>query len=253
MNILELPPTDPGIRINYGRDANQFGELRLPSGKQPHPVVIFLHGGFWRCKYDLTHTGHLCVALTAAGFATWSLEYRRLGQLGGGWPGTLDDVRQGAGHLTTMAGQYELDLSRIVAVGHSAGGQLALWLAAQPGIQLIGVVALAAVSDLRLAWSLGLSDGVVAQFLGGTPEEFPDRYALCSPVELLPLRTPQRLVHGTKDEVVPFVMSERFVQMSSNGRLISLDGAGHHEVIDPRSEEWPVVMKNITEWDLVQK
>ncbi len=251
MNILELPPPEPGIRIHYGPDVNQFGELRVPAGKKPHPVVIFLHGGFWRSRHDLSHTGHLCVALTGAGFATWSLEYRRLGQAGGGWPGTLDDVRQGAAHLERIAGPYELDLSRVVAVGHSAGGQLALWLASQPEVPLQGVVALAAVSDLWLAWSLGLSDGVVAQFLGGTPDEFPDRYASCSPVELLPLRTPQRLVHGTKDNVVPFGMSERFVQISKNGRLVVLNGAGHHEVIDPRSEEWPMVIKNMTEWDSI--
>lgn len=249
MNILELPPPEPGLRIQYGRDGNQFGELRVPAGQKLHPVIVFLHGGFWRSRYDLSHTGHLCVALVGAGWATWSLEYRRLGQAGGGWPGTLDDVRQGASHLEKIAGPYELDLSCVVAVGHSAGGQLALWLAGQPDVSLLGVVALAAVSDLRSAWSLGLSDGVVAQFLGGTPDEFPDRYASCSPAELLPLHTPQRLVHGTEDHVVPFSMSERFVRISKNGRLIALHGAGHHEVIDPRSKEWPVVRNSITEWN----
>lgn len=212
-------------------------------------MVLFLHGGFWRAAYDLKHASHLCAALARAGFATWNLEYRRLGHAGGGWPGTMDDVQRGAEHLQNLAAEYRLDLSRLVAAGHSAGGQLALWLAAQQAISLMGVVALAAVSDLRRAWSLRLSDGVVEHFLGGTPDEAGGRYSQASPVERLPLRIPQRVLHGTLDNVVPFSMSDEFVQRSSNATLISLAGAGHYELIDPRSREWPIVERNLTEWD----
>ena len=145
--ILVPPPADE--RVPYGSDAHQFGDLRLPKGNGPHPVVINIHGGFWRNEYDLTHAGHLCAALTAKGVATWNLEYRRIGNPGGGWPGTLDDVRTGAAHLKKIAGERSLDLKRAVATGHSAGGHLVLWLAKQNAIALKGLVALAPVADLR--------------------------------------------------------------------------------------------------------
>src|SRR5438552_486680 len=102
-DILTLPPPKADARIAYGEDPNQFGELRIPAGKGPHPVVIFIHGGYWRAAYDLSHAGHLCAALTRAGFATWSLEYRRVGQPGGGYPGTMDDVRNGALHVKKLS------------------------------------------------------------------------------------------------------------------------------------------------------
>jgi acetyl esterase/lipase len=124
--VLEIPPAERGQRIAYGDDPNQFGELRMPSGKGPHPVVIFIHGGFWKAAYDLTHASHLCVAIAKAGCAVWSIEYRRVGQPGGGYPGTLDDIRAAAQCAMRIPG---LDLKRVVTAGHSAGGQLALWLA----------------------------------------------------------------------------------------------------------------------------
>ena len=225
-----------------------LGELKLPETEGPHPVVVFIHGGFWRAAFDLTHARPLCAALAAAGFAVWSLEYRRLGQPGGGYPGTLDDVREAAAHLHALAGIHPLDLTRVIAAGHSAGGQLALWLAAQDTLKLRGVVSLAGVADLRLGWSLQLSDGVVGEFMGGTPDEVPERYAAASPIELLPMRVPQRIVHGTDDRVVPFVIGERFAKASGNAELITLEGAGHSQVIDPRSKEWPVVQTSITDW-----
>jgi acetyl esterase/lipase len=247
-SILQIPPPQPGLRFPYGEDPNQFAELRLPRGAGPHPVAIFIHGGYWRAAYDLTHAGHLCLALNAAGHATWSLEYRRIGQPGAGFPGTMDDVLQGARYLRQVADRHKLDLERIVAAGHSAGGQLALWLAAQKDVQLRGVVALAAVTDLRHAFALRLGDGVTSQLLGGSPADVPERYAVASPMELLPISVPQRLLHGTVDDVIPFALSERFSMASKNAKLIPLVGAGHFELIDPRSKEWPVVRKNIAEW-----
>ena len=247
--ILTLPPPKADARISYGKDPLQFADLRLPAGPGPHPVVIFIHGGFWRAAYNLDHAGHLCTALARAGAATWSIEYRRIGDPGGGWPGTLEDVLHASEHLVRIAPRYGLDLKRIVASGHSAGGQLVLWLAAQMAVDLRGVAPLAAVSDLRRAWALQLSGGVVRQFLGGTPEQVPQRYASTSPIELLPISVPQRMIHGTADEIVPFEMSERFAKKSQNAKLVPLKGAGHFELIDPRTKEWETVRKNILEWD----
>ena len=248
-DILELPPPKADARIPYGKDPHQFGDLRMPAGRGPHAVVIFIHGGFWKNAYSLEHAGHACAALAKGGVAVWNLEYRRIGDAGGGWPGTMDDVLHGAEHIKKLAPRYRLDLDRIVAAGHSAGGHLALWLAAQIAVNLRGVVPLAAVSDLRRAWALQLSNGIVRQLLGGTPDQVPQRYATTSPMELLPISVAQRLIHGTADNIVPFDMSERFVRKSQNAKLIPLKGAGHFELIDPRTAEWAVVQKNILSWD----
>ena len=237
--ILELPPGAPGIHMAYGSDPNQFGELHLPAQPGPHAVVVFIHGGFWRAKYDLTHARHLCNAIAEAGCAVWSIEYRRVGQTGGGYPGTFDDVRAAAKYLSQLPG---LDLSRVVLAGHSAGGHLALWLAAQEIMEVREVISLAAVSDLRRARELNLGDGAVAAFLGGAGHD-----SSASPIELLPMRVPQRLLHGTADAVVPIELSQRFAGASKNARLIPLPGAGHLEVIDPRSNEWPTVLRHICE------
>jgi acetyl esterase/lipase len=244
-DILDLPPPKADARIAYGDDPNQFGDLRMPAGKGPHPVVVFIHGGYWRAEYDLAHTGHLCAALTRAGCATWNLEYRRVGQPGGGYPGTMDDVRNGALHARKLSETHPLDMNRVVVAGHSAGGQLALWLAAQKAIPLQRVVPLAAVSDLRRAWTLRLSGGIAAEYLGGTPEQVPDRYASSSPIQLLPIAVPQRVLHGTKDPIVPFEMSQQFARASKNATLVPIEGAGHFELIDPRSTAWSVVLKNM--------
>jgi acetyl esterase/lipase len=241
-SILDIPPATPGTRIAYGSDPNQFGEVRLPRTAGPHPVVIFIHGGFWRAAYDLAHANHLGVAIANAGYAVWSLEYRRTGQPGGGFPGTLDDIRAGVRRVAHIPG---LDLSRVVVAGHSAGGQLALWLAAQKVIELRGVAGLAAVSDLRLADARNLGSGAVAAFMGCSSKQCDDRYAMASPVDLLPITIPQTLLHGTADDIVPFELSQRFTTASKNSQLIPLPGAGHFELIDPRSKEWPIVLKHI--------
>lgn len=256
-DILDLPPPPAGRRVAYGAASQQFGELRVPKTDPPVPLAIVLHGGYWRARYDLAHIGHLCAALTAAGIATWNVEYRRLGQPGGGWPGTFQDVAAAANHVRALASEYPLDLARVVAVGHSAGGQLALWLAGRGRVAsdspirstgllpLSGVVALAGVCDLRQAWDLRLSGGVVRELLGGTPDQVPDRYDAASPAALVPLGVHQALIHGAADSDVPYGLSEDYQRAAAaagdDARLVTLAGAGHFELIDPRSREWPTV------------
>lgn len=261
MWVLETPPPPADARIVYGEKPHQFTELRKPPGPGPHPVVVFIHGGFWRAKYDLEHAGHLCADLAKRGIATWSLEYRRVGHEGGGYPGTLEDVAAGADHLRAAASSLGLDLERVVAMGHSAGGHLAMWLAArhrlsakQPlhagaPLKLRGVVSLAGVVDLARGAELRLGDGIVETFLGGSPAEVPERYQVASPAALQPLKLPQVLVHGTEDDTVPVELSEAFHargrSLKDPVRFVPLKGAGHFELIDPRSKEWPRVVEAV--------
>jgi acetyl esterase/lipase len=248
-SILDLLAAPAGVLIAYGGDPFQFGELYLPEGNGPHPVAIVIHGGYWRARYDLHHIGHFCVALKNAGIAAWSLEYRRLGNAGGGFPGTLDDVRAGAAHLGRIAKERGLDLRRVVATGHSAGGQLVLWLAKQGSTPLRGVVPLAPVADLKRAWELKLSDTVVGDFLGGSPADEWDRYRAASPIEMVPLGVRQRVIHGDRDDIVPISISRGYVAAARKGgddcTLTELAGAGHFELIDPRTAAWRQVRDTI--------
>jgi acetyl esterase/lipase len=248
-NISKLAPSKAPARIPYGKAAQQFGNLYLPQAAGPHPAVIFVHGGFWRNSTSLDQASPLCAALAGAGAAVWNLEYRRLGDPGADWRSISDDIIRGAQQLVPVASRYNLDLKRVIAAGHSAGGQLVLWLAAQQAVDLRGVVPLAAISDLRRAYALQLDGGVVGQLLGGSPDRFPERYAASSPMQLLPIPAPQRVLHGTADKVIPFDMSERFAKASGNSRLIPLPGAGHLDLIDPRAKVWPTIQKNILDWE----
>jgi acetyl esterase/lipase len=232
-------------RIPYGADPLQFGELSLPdTAAAPYPAAIVIHGGFWRAKYDLDYIRPACAALADAGIATWNIEYRRIGNPGGGWPGTLEDVAAAAGHLATIAAEFQLDPARFISIGHSAGGHLAFWLAAQRK-QVRAAISLAGVVDLRRAWELKLSDNVVGEFLGGGPEEVPDRYAFASPIERLPFGVRLRLFHGTADPNVPLEISAGFVRrardLGDDAELIALPGASHFDVVDPRKKEFAIV------------
>src|SRR5215831_5666888 len=235
-------------RIPYGTDPHQFGELTLPSTTGLHPVVIVIHGGFWRAKYDLGYMRPVCESLAAAGIAAWNLEYRRIGNPGGGWPGTLNDVAAGSGYLASIAERFHLDLNRVIAIGHSAGGHLAFWLASRKTI-LTAAISLTGVLDLRRAWELKLSNTVVADFLGGSPDEVPERYDFASPIEQLPLDIPQKLFHGTNDDDVPFEISQRYVQAAQfrgdDAELIALQGAGHYDGVDPGTKECALVRDTV--------
>jgi acetyl esterase/lipase len=235
--LTDRPPRAADARLAYGPEPKQFGDLRLPDVDRLWPLAVVLHGGAWKATYNLIHTGHLCVALGAAGIATWNVEYRSVGDVNGAWPGAGDDVAAAVEFVCELVERYPLDRERVVLVGHSAGGQLALWAA--KGAKL-PTVALAAVSDLRESAERIGPEGPVAAFVGGMPDELPDRYAEASPRELLPLGVRQILVHGTADEEVPYEMSERYVAgAGGEAELVTLEGAGHFEPIDPQARDWP--------------
>lgn len=257
-DIEKLPASLADHRIAYGSDPSQFGDLRLPQGRGWHAVVVVIHGGCWYSDYDLKHIASLCAALTRMGVATWSLEYRRIGN-GGGWPGTFEDVARGTDYLRVLARTHPLDLRRVIVMGHSAGGQLALWLAARSQmpkdnplyspdpLPLQGVVSLAGITDLR-GYRPNCGDAV-GKLLGGTSEEVPLRYQLTSPVELLPLGIKQRLIHGSLDQIVPLDQSRDYeVAARHRGddvRLVTVKEAGHFDLIAPQSSAWSAVQEAV--------
>ena len=250
--------TLPFDRIAYGADPQQFGELRRPAGTAPCPLVVVVHGGFWQSQYDLGLMVPVCEALTKEGLGTWNVEYRRLGDPGGGWPNTFLDVGTAVDHLRTLAPQHGLELRHTISVGHSAGGALALWLAGRRWIRegdlarprplkLRGAVSLAGVADLRRAYDIGFQG--VGTLMGGSPVEVPQRYDTGSPAALLPLGIPQLLVHGTADAVVPEELSVEYQrEAKARGdevRLESLQNVGHFELIDPTTTAWPTVRDGV--------
>jgi acetyl esterase/lipase len=250
-------PDGPYTKVPYGDGPDQFGELWLRPGAA---AVVLVHGGFWRERYRLDIMHALADDLWLAGYTVWNLEYRRVGGPGGGWPGTLCDVASGFDALAGLAVEYGFDVRRVPVVGHSAGGHLALWLAARGRLSGTGwpaprlmpslVVGLATVGDLGLAHRLNLSDGAASAFVGAPPEREPGRYRQASPVSLLPLGCPQLLVHGTGDDSVPFSMSERYVEAARAAggpacELIALPGTGHLELIDPATAAWRAVRAGI--------
>ncbi len=241
----------------YGADPNQFGDLWLPQGEGRHPVVVFLHGGYWRAKYDISYTHPLAADLAKRGIAVWNLEYRRVGQEGGGWQGTFEDVARGYKLLDDLIQPHQLDHRRVVAMGHSAGGHLAFWLAAgapllqgapEAYLPLRAAVSLAGVLDLQRAWELHLSNDAVVDLLGGTPAECHERYVAASPAAHLPLHLPQILFHGTADTSVPYTISEDYARKALEAgddadgvRLITQQGADHFEMVTPGTPEWEQV------------
>jgi acetyl esterase/lipase len=248
-DILSLAAPRADARVAYGGDGNQFLDLRLPKGKGPHGLAICIHGGYWRSRYDLEYMGHLCAALAAKGIATANVEYRRVGNAGGGWPGTFADVRAGHQFLLQSARKYEFDLRRLVVIGHSAGSQLGLCLAAHE-TAANAVVSLAGVVDLLQAYALHLSNDAVVEFLGGTPAEVADHYREADPMKL-GIKARQWLVHGADDDVVPPAFSRDYVgakrKMKEDARLVQISGAGHFEVVDPRSGAWKHVERVVME------
>jgi acetyl esterase/lipase len=243
-DILSKPQPAPDARIAYGADANQFLEVRLPRARPPHAALMNIHGGYWRAQYDLAHAGHLCDALRTAGLATFNFEYRRLGNIGGGWPGTFEDIRSAYRFLQQEHARFQIDLDKFIVMGHSAGGQLALCLAAhEPSIQR--VISLAGVVDLKKGYSQHLSFDAVKEFLGGKPDAVPDHYREADPMELKIPRARQWLFHGTQDEIVPPEFSRDYVaqkkQAGETVQLVEIRRAGHFDLIDPAADAFKQV------------
>ncbi len=222
----------------YGSDPSQLGELFLPSGRGPFPVCVVIHGGYWRAQYDLSLMTGLCLDLAARGLAAWNVEYRRVGN-GGGWPETLLDVAACVDLLADL--DAPLDLSIVSSVGHSAGGQLALWAAARTGllpgtpgaaprVVVRAALSQAGVVDLRLAADLKPSAEPTRALLGD-PDEHGLRYDLASPRERLPLGIPHVLLHGDRDDVVSMRIPMSYASAAREAgdpcELRILNGTGH--------------------------
>ncbi|MBK8060010.1 MAG: alpha/beta fold hydrolase [Gemmatimonadetes bacterium] len=260
-DINALPSKPADARVTYGADSLQFGELRLPSGKGPFAVAIVIHGGCWVHGYAAANNAApIADALRDAGVATWNVEYRRRDNPGGGWPGTFLDVASAADALRGLAARYPLDLTRVIAVGHSAGGQMALWLAARPKLgagsplrvanplPIAGVVALAGPGDLYDFNTYGdgmCGEGTIPKLLGGSPTEVPDRWRDASPSNWLPLGVPQVMIAGEADRIMPRKNLDLWGAAArakgDSVEIIVVPKAGHHEVMSPQSVTWPAI------------
>jgi acetyl esterase/lipase len=252
-----VPPADQ--RIAYGPDSLHFGELRIPDGDGPFPIAVVIHGGCWQSEYDLRHAAAESEALRVAGIATWTIEYRRVGDAGGGWPLTFLDVARAIDFVPQLAARApRIDASRVVLIGHSAGGHLALWAASlpsndtdsppPPSLPLRGVVSLAGITDLRSYGAQpGSCNSAVPQLMGGPPDEHDARYSAANPIELVPLRTPVRLIHGALDPIVPPAQSRDFAarnrEAGGSATVTLVDGAGHFDPIAPHAPAWREVVR----------
>jgi acetyl esterase/lipase len=234
--VLTRPAPPPDLTLTYGPDPSHLIDVRLPPGGSG-PLVVVLHGGFWRSAYDRTHTGPLAHALAAAGYLVAVPEYRRTGQEGGGWPGTFTDVAAALDAVPSL-----LSSPPPIVVGHSAGGHLALWAASRAEARLRGVVSLAGCADLVLCGELGLDDGAASSLMGGSPAELPERYASADPAQRPVPSCPVILLHGTSDDRVPIGVSRSYAARTG-APLRELPGVGHFALIDPLSAAWPAVLE----------
>ena len=233
-SVLTRPAPPPDAVVAYGDGPEQIADVRYGhGGRTDLPLVIVLHGGYWRPAYDRVHTGPMTDALAARGWTVAAPEYRRIP---GNPDAMLEDIRRAVVTLPEALDRHD---GRFIAIGHSAGGHLALWAAATLALpRLLGVLALAPVADLALAHRLALGDGAVEAFLGTAPEQRPDidPRLLDSPVVDI------EIVHGEQDEVVPPEVSESYVARHQRTRLTFVGGCGHFQLIDPLSAAWPDVL-----------
>jgi acetyl esterase/lipase len=256
--FASIPSRPADHRIGYGPDSSEFGDLRVPTGTGPHPVVVLIHGGCFKAAYaTLNDLAPMADALKADGIASWNVEYRRVGQPGGGWPGTYLDIGRAMDHLRTISPTHALDLSRVVVVGHSAGGHLAMWSAARSRLPRSSALYVADPLPVRgavdLAGPVDMSsniagyeklcrDSVITTMLGGTPASVPDRYAEASAMRLIPLGVPQVLVVGTHEEFVPRPLVDAYVKAATQAgdsvRLLVMPRVGHFEIATTRPPTW---------------
>ncbi|MEU8580984.1 alpha/beta hydrolase family protein [Streptomyces abikoensis] len=245
----------PYRTLAYGTHRDQVVDL-WPAPRDGAPLVLIVHGGFWRAEYDRRHVRPMANALAAAGYAVAAAEYRRTGTPGGGWPGTFDDIAAVADATAGLAARLGADPRRQVWAGHSAGGHLALWAASRHRLPQgspwhaarpeAAVLSLAGCASPTLAALWDLDEGAARALLGGTPEGVPERYAAADPGWLLPTGVRVTLVHGTADEQIPVAMSRTFTararRLGDPVSLVELPGVEHFALIDPRSAAWPEVL-----------
>ena len=261
LESIPLPP--PGLRIQYGAGPEQWGELRLPESGGVVPVIVMIHGGCWQSEFTSTCFTRLAAWFTAQGYATWTIEYRRIGNDGGGWPGTFLDVATATDKLRDLARDHPLDLNRVYAAGHSAGGQLALWLATrgrlttgnelfvENPLSIRGVLGLAAITDLY-TYRVGPANSCnssVDQLLGGSPQTVSARYAATSPLQRLPLGVPQVFIQGARDPIVEPASVTKYIEAAKrtgdDATLLSLPQAGHFETSVPLPASEPALQEAI--------
>jgi acetyl esterase/lipase len=248
-----------GRSYRYGPHPSQRADLHLPSGAGPHPVMVLIHGGSWHKRYGRIVMRALACDLVRRGWAVWNIEYRRLGE-GGGWPATFADVAAAIDQLAELGAP--LERSRVSVIGHSAGGQLALWAAGReklpataaqtlggaPRATVAQVISLAGVCDLAGAYR-AYPAGVVGELMGGSPEEVPERYALGDPLAQVPRAAPVLLVHGTIDQTVSVRRSRAYASAAraagGAGELVEIEGreGAHRAHIDPRGASWAAVRR----------
>jgi acetyl esterase/lipase len=265
---LALAPVPPGgERIAYSSDPLQFGELRLPAGAGPHPLAIVIHGGCWLSQFgtldpravSYENMRPLAAALNAAGIATWNIEYRRLGHAGGGWPGTFQDVARAADTVRTLAENHPLDLTRLITLGHSAGGHFATWVAARPRlapasevyvespIRVSGVVSLDGPADLKATIPLQRAicgQPVITDLIGGTPEQQSGRYHDGSPIELLPIGVQQVFFTGQMFDGHASAYQRAAKRAGDVVEPKVYPDADHIAFIDPQSALWPDILRS---------
>lgn len=224
----------------YGPGPEHEADLLVPDGDGPHPLAVLLHGGFWRARFTRALMSAMAADLADRGWASWNVEYRRVGT-GGGVPATLEDVRAALDALARVDAPIAPD--RVLVIGHSAGGHLALCVAGMR--QVAAVLSLAGVCDLASAARERIGEGAAVEFVGGTPEEQPGAYALADPLRLLPTGTPSLLVHGDADSRVPIEQSRVYARAARAAgdrcELLELPGLDHFALIDPRSHAWATV------------
>jgi acetyl esterase/lipase len=245
------------LRHFYGSDPSQYGDLYLPAGKPLAGTVVLFHGGWWGPKYGADNLDRAAADLAGRGWVVWNVEYRRLG-LGGGYPETLADAAAAIDYLAALEG---VSTKRVVAVGHSAGGHLAVCAAgraklpagspgAAPAVELTGAVSLAGVLDLSSAAREKIGNGAALDLIGGGPGEYGERYAVADPLLQVPIPATVRCVHSRSDDRVPFAQSVTYTQAATavgqDAQLKEVEGT-HFSIADPSSTAWPSFLKAVEE------
>jgi acetyl esterase/lipase len=255
--VFYTPLPEADFQVKYGPKPMHAINIRIPEGKGPHPTLLVIHGGSWKSAYYFKQTEYICEDFTKIGIATCNIEYSRVGHVNGGWPGTFKDLVCAVNTINELANEWNLDTENIVLLGHSSGAHLAFWLAAvnklsspelkdtKISMKFSAVVSLTGVLDLEDAWNNNILRKEIANLLNGTSNELPELYKVTSPAELFPLDCKQVLMHGTRDRLLPYYLSENYYNkaksFSEDVSLFPIVGCAHFKMIDPTSKYWPEI------------